>query len=263
MISRSGIYYPLLVKDFYTNMTQKNNKDLITVKITIKGVNITLERALLAHISSIPNEGLSISFGFTSRIILGDKAWKYSEVSLRVGIHPQPNSGHSRTIRNANDLSARMRTVSNLVGANVVLRPRKSLNELRIIDIYLSDKLLSPSLVNLSCIIIHCMWDTVSTNRKNRVFSFPLLLTDVFQYYEDKDDEEESEGSSKEYDDTNSSIDATLEQMQTWQTQYSDVLADIRDTLCLQEVMMSKIYGCLFLDEGTSGGGGGEGRSTL
>ncbi|KAI5668552.1 hypothetical protein M9H77_18405 [Catharanthus roseus] len=29
-------------------MTQKNNKDLITVKITLKGVNLTLDRTLLA-----------------------------------------------------------------------------------------------------------------------------------------------------------------------------------------------------------------------
>ncbi|KAI5654021.1 hypothetical protein M9H77_31208 [Catharanthus roseus] len=78
-ISKSGIYYSLLVKEFYTNITQKNNKDLINIKTTVKGVNITLDRTLHAHIASIHNTSLEITFGSTSRIIFGNKAWEYSE----------------------------------------------------------------------------------------------------------------------------------------------------------------------------------------
>ncbi|KAI5681376.1 hypothetical protein M9H77_02603 [Catharanthus roseus] len=107
-----------------------------------------------------------------------------SEVSLRVGIHPLPNTGHSRTIRNANDLSPRMQVISDLIDTNLVPRSCKSLNELRIINIYLLDKLLSSFPVNLLCIIIHFMQDMVSTNRKNRIFSYPLLLTDIFRHFE-------------------------------------------------------------------------------
>ncbi|KAI5653137.1 hypothetical protein M9H77_30324 [Catharanthus roseus] len=62
-------------------MTQKNNKDLITVKTIVEGVNITLDQTLLAHIASISNKDPAITFGSTSRIILGE-AWKYSEANL-------------------------------------------------------------------------------------------------------------------------------------------------------------------------------------
>lgn len=50
-------------------------------------------------------------------------------------------------------------------------------------DIYLINKLLSASPVNLACIIIHCMWDTLSTNNSKRVFNFPLWLTDIFRQF--------------------------------------------------------------------------------
>ncbi|KAI5663298.1 hypothetical protein M9H77_22621 [Catharanthus roseus] len=52
MISRSGVYYPSLVKEFYPNMTQKNNKDLIIVETIVKRVNITLDQTLFSHITS-------------------------------------------------------------------------------------------------------------------------------------------------------------------------------------------------------------------
>ncbi|KAI5682496.1 hypothetical protein M9H77_03724 [Catharanthus roseus] len=102
-----------------------------------------------------------------SCIILDDEALKYSEASLRVGIHPRSNTGHSRMIRNANDL-------------------------------------------HLEC--------------------EPKAMADE---EEDEDDEEETDGSSEEYNDTNSSIRVTLEQMQIGQTQHSDALVDIHDILQL------------------------------
>lgn len=43
MIIRSGADYPSLGKDFYSNITQKNNKDLINIKTTVKGVDINLD----------------------------------------------------------------------------------------------------------------------------------------------------------------------------------------------------------------------------
>lgn len=106
MITRSGVYDPL-VKEIYTNITQKNNKDLITIKTTVKRVNINFDRTLLSHIASIPNEHLTITFSSTSCIIFNDDEWKHSKVSHRIGIRPRPNIGHS------NDLSPRMRAVSN------------------------------------------------------------------------------------------------------------------------------------------------------
>ncbi|KAI5663682.1 hypothetical protein M9H77_23005 [Catharanthus roseus] len=269
MISRSGVYETLLVKEFYTNITQKNNKDLINIKTTAKGVNITLDRTLFSQIAFIPNEGLVITFGSTSRIILGDEAWKHSEASHTIGIHPRPNTRHSKMISNANDLSPRMRAISSLIDINLIPRSHKSVTELRATNIYLMDKLLSASLVNLPCIIIHCMKDTISTNRKHRVFSFPLLLTiysgilRLIFHVRKEDEGEEDEGSDEQYDETDSSIYATFEQMQIRQIQHSDALMDIQDTLRCQVLMMSEIYELLFPSEGTSSDGGGEGDSAL
>ncbi|KAI5677891.1 hypothetical protein M9H77_08841 [Catharanthus roseus] len=244
MNPKSGVYYSLLVKDVYTNITQKNNKDLINIKTTVKGVHITLDRTLLANISSIPNTGPAIIFGSISRIILGDEAWKYSAVCLRVGIHPWPNTRYSSTTRNANDLSPRMRATSDLIGTNLIPRSRKSLNELRIMDIYLLDKLLSSSPINFPCITVHSIREMVSTKRKQHFFSYPLLLTDIFCHFgidfqigtksagglrsyrtkparhpgkavadekKYEDDDEGTEGSGEESD-------ATLKQMQIKQT---------------------------------------------
>ncbi|KAI5657889.1 hypothetical protein M9H77_26682 [Catharanthus roseus] len=84
---------------------------------------------------------------------------------------------------NANDLSPRMRAFSGLIDKNLVPRSHKSINELRIMDIYLLEKILSSSPVNLPCIIIHSIRDLVHTKRK-RVFSYPSLLTDIFWHFE-------------------------------------------------------------------------------
>lgn len=72
MIRRSGPYYAMLVKEFYTNMTQKTNKDAITIRTIVKGVTISFDKALLSQIASILDEGPSITFESTSTFIFGD-----------------------------------------------------------------------------------------------------------------------------------------------------------------------------------------------
>ncbi|KAI5673601.1 hypothetical protein M9H77_13965 [Catharanthus roseus] len=87
MISRSGIYYPSLVKEFYTNITQKNKKDLINIKTTVKGVNITLDHTLLTYSVSIPNTGEKQVTTTSSDIINGDtishSCFEYNETERR------------------------------------------------------------------------------------------------------------------------------------------------------------------------------------
>lgn len=73
-----------------------------------------------------------------------------------------------------------MQVVSGLIGSNLLSQSKKSLKELRVIEKYLMDKLLSASPFNLVCIIIHFMLDKVSTKKSKHVFSFPLLLMDIF-----------------------------------------------------------------------------------
>lgn len=74
MITRSRVYYPSLIKEFYTHITKKNNKVLINIKTIVKVVNIDIDRTLLSHITSIPNEGQTITFGSTSCIIFDNDA---------------------------------------------------------------------------------------------------------------------------------------------------------------------------------------------
>lgn len=126
-----------------------------------------------------PNEGPTITFGSTSRVVFGDEAWKHNEAIHKVGIYRRPNTSYSRTIWNANDLSPRILVVSGLTGTNLAPFNLAKAPKLRVVDIYLMDKLLSSFSINLLCIIIYYMWDTVSTNRKNHVFSFLLQLIDI------------------------------------------------------------------------------------
>lgn len=149
----------------------------------VKGVPISLDLALLSHIAAIPNEGPTITFDSTSRIIFRDDDWKHGDAWHRIGIRLQPNTRHSRNIWNSNDLSPRMRAVSGLLGGNLVSQSWKSLNKLRVIDIYLMDRFLSASPINLACIIMYCMRDTVSTNKSERVLSFLLLLTNILCHF--------------------------------------------------------------------------------
>lgn len=56
MVTRRGAFYLSLGKEFYTKNLEKKSKDLINIKTTVKGVNISLDRTLLAHIASILTE---------------------------------------------------------------------------------------------------------------------------------------------------------------------------------------------------------------
>lgn len=86
MISRCGTFYPSLVKEFYYNIIQKNNKDLATIRTTVKGIPISIDQVLLSCIASIPNEGLTITFFSPSRIMLEDDVWKHSDAYHRIRI---------------------------------------------------------------------------------------------------------------------------------------------------------------------------------
>lgn len=71
MIRRHGAYYPKLIKEFYTIMTQKTNKNKISITTTAKGVRIHFDRVLISEIAHIPNVGPSITFDYISRNLWG------------------------------------------------------------------------------------------------------------------------------------------------------------------------------------------------
>lgn len=144
MICRKVAYYPILVKGFYKNMTQKHNKHSLAIETTVKGTPIYFDQALLAQISAINDKGPSIAFGSISRVILGDMEWNFEATTCgRVGIYNCPNFGLSRTIWNSNDLNPRLKAVSTLIGINLTPRSKNCLYELHVIDIYFMEKMLS------------------------------------------------------------------------------------------------------------------------
>lgn len=75
MINRKEAFYPSLVKEFDSSISQKYKKDLINIRTTVKGIPISFDQALLSRIASISNKGLTITFDSTFRIILGHDDW--------------------------------------------------------------------------------------------------------------------------------------------------------------------------------------------
>lgn len=83
----------MLVKEFYINMTQKTNKEAITIQTTVKGIPVTFYKALLSQIATTPDEGPNITFVCTSRVIFGDTEWNHASACGRVRIRNHPNLG--------------------------------------------------------------------------------------------------------------------------------------------------------------------------
>ncbi|KAI5664459.1 hypothetical protein M9H77_23782 [Catharanthus roseus] len=78
---RGRAYYPLLVKEFSSNITEKNNKDLINIRTTVKGIPSSFGRALLYRIASIPNKGSTI----TDRYLLNVKTMEGNKNGPKTG----------------------------------------------------------------------------------------------------------------------------------------------------------------------------------
>lgn len=71
MINMKGVYYPTLVKEIYTIITQKTNEDIITVKTIVKGNRRNFHQGLFSQIAHVPNEGPIITFCSPAQIIYG------------------------------------------------------------------------------------------------------------------------------------------------------------------------------------------------
>lgn len=100
-----------------------------------------------------------------------------------LGYENYPNFGSFRTDWNSNELIPRLKVVSILICTNIAPRLKKSINELKIIVLYIMDKILSGALFSLLSIIVHCMRDKISTEKANCVFCYPLLLINIFCHF--------------------------------------------------------------------------------
>lgn len=62
-------------------------------------------------------------------------------------------------------------------------RSKQTRNELRSIDIYIVNKMISHVHVSLASVIISCMRDNMGMQKDSGLFGFSLLLTDIFHYF--------------------------------------------------------------------------------
>ncbi|KAI5666685.1 hypothetical protein M9H77_16538 [Catharanthus roseus] len=80
---------PSLFREFYANIFFKSNLYKTDITTSIKGVWIQLNRAILAQIVGILDEGHSTFYEPTSMSIFADPNWVYSEALARFGDQAQ------------------------------------------------------------------------------------------------------------------------------------------------------------------------------
>ncbi|KAI5652322.1 hypothetical protein M9H77_29509 [Catharanthus roseus] len=77
-----------LVREFYTNMTHKTNKDPQTIISIVKGVRIILDSEHLASILGIPDTGNSVTMDSNIRKIDEDSDWNFDTACSHFEIQP-------------------------------------------------------------------------------------------------------------------------------------------------------------------------------
>ena len=55
-----NLYYPQLVKEFYANMENKKDKNIMVIQTRVKGRDIYLDEAILTTLLDVPNVGLNL-----------------------------------------------------------------------------------------------------------------------------------------------------------------------------------------------------------
>ena len=185
ILTLEGEYFPMLVRQFYANMVDKEVVGLCDIRSFVKGQPITITEESLSDLLGITVDGLRYNIRRGDRVI----AEARNRLSLRwVFRH------HSRNVIPVKDLDIRSRLLVYLMGFNVM--PRASgLNEMRGSDIYLLDKMLNPrdppTKISLLSIIIQQMRDVCRNQLSSKNLVFPLVLTRVFRAHGVSFDNEE------------------------------------------------------------------------
>ncbi|KAI5663121.1 hypothetical protein M9H77_22444 [Catharanthus roseus] len=131
LVTMTGEYYSNLVREFYANMFFKYDPYKIDTTTIVKGVRIHLDRAILAQILGVPNEGHSVFYerGFTS--IFADSTWVYYDTLARFGVQSQ---AVGKRVLKSNDLEGTWKVASLLIATNITPRSPNQTNKLRMID---------------------------------------------------------------------------------------------------------------------------------
>ncbi|KAI5662503.1 hypothetical protein M9H77_21826 [Catharanthus roseus] len=106
--------------------------------------------------------------------------WIYVEALARFGVLAQVVG---KRVVKSNGLEGTSKVTSILIGINILPRSPNQTNDLRMIDIYIMNKMKSPSPFSLSSLLILFLCDIACSSMPNKVIGFPLLLSSIFQYF--------------------------------------------------------------------------------
>ena len=168
LINLSGIYYPTLVKEFFANMRDKNAVTSRVIYTQVKGVDITLTHSSLARMLGISDEGDWIVLNSKKLEVTSDPEWNFQEAFARLGLFYRAHV--KKRILPADELSPQYRVALYLIVHNIAPRS-SSYNEVRLVDVYLLDKMMSKTPIPLAALLIANIY----------VMCYPLLITYILQ----------------------------------------------------------------------------------
>ena len=174
-----GAYYPELVKQFYANL-DRSEDDHSCFRSMVKGVAISMTERSVAELLHCPTDGAMVQI-WRSRNQY-DWRWKKEEAMDRLGLYFETQ--HGRQMVPVRLLEVRHRLIAYLLGFNV--EPRSSgLNELRVTDIYVIDKMVNGlgeiGGLQLVPIIFKSIWDGHHMQKKDKNFVFPILISKILE----------------------------------------------------------------------------------
>ena len=174
---RGGFYYPELVRQFYANMTM-NEREPWEVNSMVKGVNVCISTSLIARYLGCPTEGIIPDTWHSQSNY--EYSWSKDGALERFGTHTEIS--HGRQLILAKRFDVRPRLFVYLISFNV--EPKISgVNELRVFDLYLIDKVFNgmgdTRSIQLAPTILKSIWEVQKHKTQNRTFVFPVLITQL------------------------------------------------------------------------------------
>ncbi|GAB2297866.1 hypothetical protein Dimus_031952 [Dionaea muscipula] len=171
-----GVYYPTLVREFYVNMKEKEEEGQSSIESWVHGRRISMHVVSLAEFLGVSNEGTCFQpEGFAA----DDRIYKFKEAFLRLGLRYTQGTGRRRALLTKH-LKMCGRLFVYIIGFNVM--PRVScLNEVRVGDVYLTDKLAhglqGRASISLADTLIRETWAMAGSTLKGKGVSFPVLIS--------------------------------------------------------------------------------------
>ncbi|KAI5657959.1 hypothetical protein M9H77_26752 [Catharanthus roseus] len=128
-------------------------------------------------ILGLPYEGYLVFFERASTCIFAEPNWVYSDALARFGIQAQ---AIGKKVVKSNGLEGTWKVASLLIGTNIAPRSPNRTNDMRMIDVYIMNKMRSFSPFSLSSLLILFLRDVACIPMPDSVIGFPLLLSHIF-----------------------------------------------------------------------------------